>query len=125
MTNNDSYQYDFDDTKQTLNTTSEERLMVMLIYILSFFTSFIGPLIIWLVKREESPFVDRGGKDYFNFLISYIIWTVVSTVLILILIGFVLLPIVAILNLVFTIIAIVKASNGEHYLPPLSIRFIK
>ncbi|MDT3958711.1 DUF4870 domain-containing protein [Staphylococcus kloosii] len=125
MTNNDAYQYEYEDVKQTLKTTSDERLMVMLIYILSFFTSFIGPLIIWLIRREASPFIDRGGKDYFNFLISYIIWTVVSTVLIFILIGFVLLPIVAILNLIFTIIAIVKASNGEHYLPPLSIRFIK
>ncbi|WP_408020144.1 DUF4870 domain-containing protein [Staphylococcus durrellii] len=99
--------------------------MVMLIYILSFFTSFIGPLIIWLVKRDVSPFVDRGGKNYFNFLISYIIWTIVSSILMLIIIGFILLPVIAILNLIFTIIAIVKASNGEDYLPPLSIRFIK
>lgn len=125
MTNNDAYQCEYEDIKRTLNTTSDERLMVMLIYILSCFTSFIGLLIVWLVKREASPFVDSGGKDYFNFLISYTIWTVVSTVLIFILIGFVLLPIVAILNLIFTIIAIVKASNGVHYLPPLSISIIK
>ncbi|MBF7016418.1 DUF4870 domain-containing protein [Staphylococcus sp. 27_4_6_LY] len=125
MSTNDEYQFDNKDTKQTINTTSEDRLMVMLIYILSFFTSFIGPLIIWLVKRDVSPFVDRGGKNYFNFLISYIIWTIVSSILMLIIIGFILLPVIAILNLIFTIIAIVKASNGEDYLPPLSIRFIK
>lgn len=125
MSINDEQHFEHVDNKQTLNTTNEERLMVMLIYILSFFTSFIGPLIIWLVKREDSTFVDRGGKNYLNFLISYIIWTVVSLVLMLIIVGFVLLPVLAILNLVFTIIAIVKASNGEDYLPPLSIRFIK
>ena len=104
---------------------SEARLMATLIYVLSFFTTFLAPLIIWLIKREDSAFVDRAGKNYFNFLISYVIWLTVSTILMFILIGFILFPIIAILNFIFTIVAAVKAYNGEDYLPPLSIRFFK
>lgn len=104
---------------------SDARLMATLIYVLSFFAPLIVPLIIWLIKREESPFVDRAGKNYFNFLISYTIWTTISTLALLILIGIVLLPILAILIIIFTIVAAVKAYNGEDYLPPLSIRFFK
>ncbi|RIP37444.1 DUF4870 domain-containing protein [Staphylococcus gallinarum] len=115
------------DTNSTLNepADSDARLMAMLIYVLSFFTSIIGPLIIWLIKRDESPFVDRAGKNYFNFYLSYFIWTIVATVLLLVLIGFIILPILAILMIVFTIIAAVKSYNGEDYLAPLSIRFFK
>ncbi|UXV31793.1 DUF4870 domain-containing protein [Mammaliicoccus sciuri] len=94
----------------------------MLIYLTSFFASFFAPLIIWLIKRENSPFVDRIGKDYLNFFISYTIWGFVATLLCLILVGFILL---AILAFVFTVIGAIKAYNGETYLPPLSIRMIK
>ncbi|HLR19189.1 MAG TPA: DUF4870 domain-containing protein [Staphylococcus sp.] len=105
--------------------SSDDRLMGTLIYVLSFFTSLIAPLIIWLIKREDSPFIDKTGKNYFNFLLSYVIWSLIASVTMFIFIGFVLLPIVAILNFIFTIVAAVKAYNGEDYLPPLSIRFFK
>ncbi|KRG08134.1 DUF4870 domain-containing protein [Staphylococcus sp. NAM3COL9] len=106
-------------------TSSDDRLMGTLIYILSFFTLLIAPLIIWLIKREDSPFVDKVGKNYLNFLLSYMIWSIVASIAMFIIIGFILLPIIAILNFIFTIVAAVKAYNGEDYLPPLSIRFFK
>ncbi|MGG4549965.1 DUF4870 domain-containing protein [Rossellomorea marisflavi] len=99
--------------------------MAMLIYLTSFFTTFIGPLIIWLMKREDSEFVDFHGKEYLNFLISYTIYSIVASLLMLILIGFVLLPVVGILAFVFTIIAAVKSYGGETYRIPTVIRFIK
>ncbi|KMK97451.1 DUF4870 domain-containing protein [Rossellomorea marisflavi] len=105
--------------------TSDEKLMAMLIYLTSFFTTFIGPLIIWLMKREDSEFVDFHGKEYLNFLISYTIYSIVASLLMLILIGFVLLPVVGILAFVFTIIAAVKSYGGETYRIPTVIRFIK
>lgn len=104
---------------------ADARLMATLIYVLSFFTSLIAPLIIWLIKREESPFVDRAGKNYLNFLLSYLIWITVATIAIFIIIGIIILPILVLLNFIFTIVAAVKAYNGEDYLPPLSIRFFK
>jgi len=104
---------------------ADARLMATLIYVLSFFTSLIAPLIIWLIKRDESPFVDRAGKNYLNFLLSYLIWITVASIAIFIIIGIIILPILLLLNFIFTIVAAVKAYNGEDYLPSLSIRFFK
>lgn len=104
---------------------ADARLMATLIYVLSFFTSLIAPLIIWLIKRDESPFVDRAGKNYLNFLLSYLIWITVASIAIFIIIGIIILPTLLLLNFIFTIVAAVKAYNGEDYLPPLSIRFFK
>lgn len=115
----------YEDVSQEIGTTDDERLFGMLIYLTSFFAAFFAPLIIWLIKREHSQFVDRIGKDYLNFFISYSIWSIVAALLCLILIGFILLAILAILAFVFTVIGAIKAYNGETYLPPLSIRLIK
>ncbi|MDG0824326.1 DUF4870 domain-containing protein [Staphylococcus equorum] len=120
-------QYNTNQSSTVINQepSSDDRLMGTLIYVLSFFTSLIAPLIIWLIKREDSPFVDKTGKNYFNFLLSYMIWLIVASIAMFIIIGFILFPIIAILNFIFTIVAAVKAYNGEDYLPPLSIRFFK
>ncbi|WP_164669311.1 DUF4870 domain-containing protein [Virgibacillus doumboii] len=106
-------------------SNNDERLFALLIYLVSLFFPILGPLIIWLIKREESEFVDYHGKEYFNFLISYAVYSVVSTILMLVLIGFVLIFIVAILAFVFTIIAMIKAYSGEKYRIPLVFRLIK
>ncbi|KKI53140.1 hypothetical protein AST00_06370 [Staphylococcus equorum] len=120
-------QYNANQSSTVINQepSSDDRLMGTLIYVLSFFTSLIAPLIIWLIKREDSPFIDKAGKNYFNFLLSYMIWLIVASIAMFIIIGFILFPIIAILNFIFTIVAAVKAYNGEDYLPPLSIRFFK
>lgn len=120
-------QYNTNQSSAVINQepSSDDRLMGTLIYVLSFFTSLIAPLIIWLIKREDSPFIDKTGKNYFNFLLSYMIWLIVASIAMFIIIGFILFPIIAILNFIFTIVAAVKAYNGEDYLPPLSIRFFK
>ncbi|HDH5016902.1 TPA: DUF4870 domain-containing protein [Staphylococcus aureus] len=124
--------------------SNDENIMAMLIYLLSLFTSIIGPLIIWLLKKDESKLVDRAGKNYLNYTISYIIWSIVLVVITLIgvfliatdidfiiIIGFIItfigiLSIFAfsILSFVFTIIAYVKYYNGQEYIIPLTIRFI-
>lgn len=105
--------------------TDDDRLMAALIYVSSFFGSFIAPLIIWIIKRDESTFIDRTGKNYWNFFISYSIWLTVSTLLMFILIGIIIAPIIAILMFIFTIVGAIKAYQGEDYLPPLSIPFFK
>jgi uncharacterized protein len=104
---------------------SDERLFAMLLYVLSLFFPVLAPLLIWLLKRDQSDFIDYHGKEYFNFLISFTIYGVISGILVIILIGFVLLGIISILLLVFTIIAAVKAYQGERYRIPMVIRFIK
>ncbi|RCW69796.1 DUF4870 domain-containing protein [Saliterribacillus persicus] len=104
---------------------SDERMFAMLIYLLSIFFPVLGPLIIWIIKRDDSDFIDYHGKEYFNFLISITIYGIISSILIIILIGFVLLAIVGLYTLIFTIIALIKAYGGERYEIPLTIRIIK
>lgn len=104
---------------------NDDRLLACLIYVTSFFTAIIGPLLIWIIKREESELINFHGKQYFNFFISYTIYLVISSILMLILIGFILTPIFAILAFVFTIVGAVKAFNGEQYRIPLAIQFLK
>lgn len=108
-----------------MSSSSDERLLACLIYVLSLFTTFVGPFLIWILKKDESDFIDYHGKEYFNFLISYFIYGVISGILMIVLIGFVLIVIVGILAFVFTIVAAVKAYNGEYYRIPLVIHFFK
>ena len=89
------------------------------------FGNVIGPLVVWLIKRDESSLVDREGKEALNFQISMTIYAMISALLIFVLIGILLLPVVGILDVVFTIVAAVKTSNGEQYRYPLTIRFLK
>ncbi|NNF42061.1 MAG: DUF4870 domain-containing protein [Phycisphaerales bacterium] len=84
----------------------------------------LGPLIGWLVKRESHPFIDEHGKEAVNFQLTMMIAFIVSALLVFVVIGLLLLPLLAILNVVLTIIAGLKASNGEHYRYPMTIRFL-
>ena len=85
----------------------------------------LGPLIVWLAKRGDSPEIDVHGKESLNFQISMLISSLIAGVLCLVLIGFVLLGILHILNLVLVIIASIQASEGKLYRYPISIRLIK
>ena len=84
----------------------------------------LGPLIVWLLKRGDAPEIDANGKEALNFQISMLIYYVVAGILCLILIGFALLAILHVLNLVFVIIAAVKVSEGHTYRYPLTIRLL-
>lgn len=85
----------------------------------------IGPLVIWLMKREEYEFVNHQGKEALNFQISVLIYGIVSAILCLLLIGFLLLFALAVFHLIMVIVASVKASSGIRYRYPLTIRFFK
>ena len=85
----------------------------------------LAPLIVWLLKRGDSPEIDAHGKEALNFQISMLIYNVIAGVFCLVLIGFLLLPLLWVLNAVFVIIAAIKASDGELYRYPMTIRFIQ
>ena len=85
----------------------------------------LAPLIVWLIKRDESPEIDAHGKEAVNFQISMLIYNIVAAVFCLILIGFVFLAILWVLNAVFVIIAAIQASDGKFYRYPMTIRFIQ
>jgi uncharacterized Tic20 family protein len=85
----------------------------------------LAPLIVWLIKKEDHPFVDEQGKEAVNFQITMFIALLLGALLALVVIGVVLLVAVAILMTVLPIVAGVKANKGEIYKYPLTIRFIK
>ena len=93
----------------------------------------IGPLVVWQIKKNEFPSVDYHGKMALNFQITVAIAIFASIFLGLILIhvfciGVVFFPLASLLgigDLVFTIIAGIKANNGEDYRYPYSIAFVK
>jgi uncharacterized Tic20 family protein len=85
----------------------------------------LGPLIVWLAKRGDSAQIDEHGKESLNFQISMLIYNLIAGVLCLVLIGFVILGILHILNLVLVIVASIQASEGKLYRYPITIRLIK
>jgi uncharacterized Tic20 family protein len=85
----------------------------------------LGPLIVWLLKRGDSPEIDAHGKESLNFQLSMLLYTVISAVFCLILIGLVFLAVLWVLNAVLVIIASIQASEGKFYRYPMTIRFIQ
>jgi uncharacterized Tic20 family protein len=89
------------------------------------FGNIIGPLIIWLLKKDESPYVDQQGKESLNFQISVMIYLIISAILIIVVIGVFLMIGIGIATLILIIVAAIKANNREEFEYPLTIRFIK
>ena len=77
-----------------------------------------------MIKRGDSPEIDAHGKEALNFQLSMLIYNIVAGVLCLVLIGFALLAVLHILNVVFVILAALKASEGQMYRYPLTLRLI-
>jgi uncharacterized Tic20 family protein len=114
-----------------LDSNPESRMWAMLAHLSALsgfvipFGNIIGPLIIWLVKRDEMSFVADQGKEALNFNISMTIYMMVSGVLVFVLIGIPLLIVLAIAWLVLAILAAVKANEGMAYRYPLIMRLVK
>jgi uncharacterized Tic20 family protein len=89
------------------------------------FIGFLGPLIMWLMKKDESAFINDQGKEALNFSITITIAMLISFVLIFVLIGFLLIFVVAIFALIMAIVAAIKANQGVYYRYPLNIRLIR
>jgi uncharacterized Tic20 family protein len=86
---------------------------------------WLGPLICWLVKRNDSPFIDDQGKESVNFQISMFIYSLVAGVLVFCFgIGVFIALGLFVVNIVFVIIASMKANDGIRYRYPLTIRLI-
>jgi uncharacterized Tic20 family protein len=88
------------------------------------FGSVLGPLIVWLIKRNDHPFIDAQGKEALNFQLSTWIYLAVAFFSCFFMIGFVLVPIILLLKIILAVIAAISASDGKSYHYPLSIRFI-
>ena len=85
----------------------------------------VGPLVMWLLRKDQWEFVDDQGKEALNFNITVFIAAIVSFILVFVLIGILLIVLVVLAQLVFTIIAAVESNKGVRYRYPLTIKFVK
>jgi len=105
--------------------STDDRNLAMLAHLLGIVTGFVGALIIWLIKKDQSAFVDEQGKEALNFQITMLIAFVGAWILMFVLIGALLMPLLLLANLVFCILAAVAVSKGESYRYPVAIRLLK
>jgi len=105
--------------------TSDEKTMAMLAHILMLVFGFIPPLVIWLIKKDESKFVADNAKEALNFIITLCIGYIVAFFLIFIFIGILLFVLLGLVQLVLVIIATIKTSEGKIYRYPINLRLIK
>lgn len=107
----------------------DDRTFGMLAHLLGALTSFVGPLVIWLIKKEESPFVDDQGKESLNFQITvgigYVAATVLGVVPVVGCVTVILFPAIWIGGMVFSILGCLKANEGVRYRYPFALRLIK
>jgi hypothetical protein len=107
----------------------DAKTMGMLAHLLVIFTGFIGPLIIWLVKKDQSPFVNQQGKEALNWAITILIGAVGSIIIGIIpfvgILACVIYPAVIVCNIVFGILSTITVNKGQPYRYPVCIRLIK
>lgn len=89
------------------------------------FGNIIAPMIIWLVKKDQSWFVNDQAKEALNFQISMTIYALISLVLVFLLVGFLLLGVLYVGGIILIIIAAIKANDGVQYRYPLTLRLVK
>jgi uncharacterized protein len=107
--------------------TSDERVLGVLSHILAIVPGIgiFGPLVIWLIKKDESSFVEANAKESLNFQLTMLICFIVSWLLVFIIVGFFLLAALGITNVVLVIVATVKTSENKIYRYPFNFRLIK
>ncbi len=90
----------------------------------------IVPLVMWIIKKDESPFIDRHGRAVINFQLSMLLYGVILVALTVLSFGLALLVVVplllimSLLVIIFAVVGTIRAANGEYYTYPLSIPFI-
>ena len=84
----------------------------------------IGPLVVWLIKKDQSPYLDAQGRELLNFQISYAVYGFVAFLSFFVLIGIVLFPAVMLAALILTIVATVNAAEGKVYRFPFIFRLL-
>lgn len=89
------------------------------------FGNLIGPLVVYSMKKDEYAFVADQGKESLNFQISVLVYLIISGIAVLLVIGIFFLMVIGLFTLILTVVASVRANDGEFFRYPLCIRFIK
>lgn len=111
--------------------SKDERLWGMLAHLSALsgyfipFGHLIGPIVIWVIKKDQSAFVDAQGKESINCQITYTIYAAIAVALCFLFIGVLILPVILLTDIILVIIAGIKANEGVHFHYPVIFRFIK
>ncbi|WP_258807382.1 DUF4870 domain-containing protein [Pseudidiomarina sp. CB1] len=111
--------------------SKDERTFAMLLHLSQFlgyiipFAGFIAPLVMWLIKKDESAYIDAHGKVVFNWIISAFIWGIIGVILVFVGIGILILIALGICHIVFAIIGAIRANDGIIQNYPLTIKFFR
>ncbi|MBS1104614.1 MAG: hypothetical protein H6Q91_116 [Deltaproteobacteria bacterium] len=122
----------FDDALPPGFPSNEERNWAVFCHLGGFAFYLLGfalghilvPLALWLIKRDQSAFIEEHGREALNFQISVTLYAIVVGALCFVLVGFLLIPVLAAFHIVLMIVASVRASQGESYRYPLTIRLL-
>ena len=105
--------------------TQDEKNIAMLSHVLTLFAGFIPPLVIYILKKDESEYIREHAVESLNFQITVMIYAIISAFLIIVLIGILFLVVLGFFFLITVIVATVKASEGDFYEYPFNIRLMK
>lgn len=106
------------------NVSEQERTLALITHLLCLFFSFIPPLVIYLTQKDQSAYIREHAKEALNFQLSVLVYMTAGIMLMIVLIGFLVLFIVPIANIVLVIIATIKANDNILYRYPFSLRLI-
>ena len=104
--------------------SNDDKNIVTITHLGGILFSFIPSLIVWLLKKDDSEYIAAQAKEALNFQITLLLAQFVAYVLVFILVGFLLLGLIWVFNIVFCIIAAISSSKGEYYRYPLTLRLI-
>lgn len=107
-----------------MHVSASDRSSATVVHLLGLVFGFLGPLIMYLAKKDESPYVAEQSKEALNFQLSLFIYWVGSLFALIVLIGFLLIPILIVLQFVLPIVAAVATNKGERFRYPLTLRMI-
>lgn len=102
----------------------QDVLWSVLSHLSLFVLPLLGPLVLYLVFKDTSPFVRQHAAEALDFHLTQVIAGIVSAILVIVLVGFVMLLALAVFGTVMTIVAAVAAGNGKPYRYPLTIHFV-
>ncbi|MFC6865486.1 DUF4870 domain-containing protein [Halomicroarcula sp. GCM10025817] len=119
-----------DTASETRVVTDDEQTWAVILHASAFtglmvpFGNVLGPLLVWLIKKDESAFIDESGKAALNFQLTWTMLMLVALLTLLVGIGFLLVPVVAVAWIVIVVLATVRASDREVYDYPLTVDLI-
>lgn len=111
-------------TELTTTPSNDDKNIATITHLGGTVFSFIPALIVWVLKKDDSEYISSQAKEALNFQITVLIAQFIAGILALILIGFVLMGIIWLLNIVLCIIAAISTSKGENYRYPMTLRLI-